>query len=435
MSTTQITTSNALAVKAFSVALFAATQRQPTLMKNLTGAAPQQSDAEMKLKGQTSPDYPVVRVTDLSSGPGDKISVDLINIIGGKPIMGDRNAEGKGEKLSFSSMDVSIDLATKVVDAGGKMTQQRTKHNLRRLALAQLGSYMPRMETQTMMVHMAGARGSQQGLDWVVPLQFTPGTSTADDADFGEIMVNTVKAPTYNRHFVCDSTNVLVQGGAQLGSIDSTDIMSLEAIDTLRTYIDDLQFKPQPIRFSDDPAADDEPLYVLLVTSRQWNSILTKASGNNWRQFLQNAWVRKSYGTKHPLFNGEPGLWNGILVKKIDRAIRFLPSDYCNIVTSANRYTGTETAQQINASLTAGYAVDRGILLGAQALANVYGKNKSSDYYYGWSENWYNFKRNLEVAGESMSGKAKIRFNVPDGLGNNEPTDHGVLVIDSAVKL
>ena len=63
------------------------TQRQPSLMNNLTGPAPQQAAAEAKLKGQTSPDMPLVRVTDLSKSQGDQVSVDLINQTGGKPIM------------------------------------------------------------------------------------------------------------------------------------------------------------------------------------------------------------------------------------------------------------------------------------------------------------------------------------------------------------
>ncbi|MNK98679.1 hypothetical protein D3C87_1190500 [compost metagenome] len=75
------------------------------------------------------------------------------------------------------------------------------------------------------------------------------------------------------------------------------------------------------------------------------------------------------------------------------------------------------------------------MLLGAQALAHVYGKNQGSDTYANWMENRYNFERNLEVAGEVMCGKAKLRFSVPDARGNKIPTDHGVMVLDTAVNL
>lgn len=430
MAGTQVPVGSPLARKVYGAALFANTQRQPSLMNNLTGPAPKQAGAEAKLKGQTSPDMPLVRVTDLSKSQGDMVSVDLINQTGGKPIMGDRMAEGKGERLDMSSMDIRIDLTTKVVDAGGKMAQQRTVHGLRGLAMANLMGWFKRFNDQSTVVHLAGARGSQVGTDWVVPL--------ANDPDFGEIMVNTVKAPTYNRHYVADGTS-LVQGGQALGSIDTTDIFKLEHIDALGAVIDDMEYKLQPIKLPGDVAADDEPLYLLLVTNRQWQSILTNAQANSlqWRTFLQNAWNRASSftgGKKHPLFTGEAGIWHNILVRKTDRAIRFNAGDDVRYCTQAGQATAAESTVQVN-SLSAGFKVDRAILLGAQALAHVYGKNQGSDTYANWMERRYNFERNLEVAGEVMGGKSKLRFAVPNAVGDKIPTDHGAMVLDTVVNL
>ena len=430
MSGTQVPVGSALARKVFSAALFAATQRQPSLLSNMTGPAPKQSQAEAKLKGQTSPDMPLVRVTDLSKGQGDVVSVDMINTVGGKPIMGDRMAEGKGERLTSSSMDVRIDLTTKVVDSGGKMAQQRTVHSLRGLAKANLENWFRRFNDQSTVVHLAGARGSQVGTDWVVPL--------ATDADYGDIMVNQVKAPTYNRHYVADGTG-LAQGGQALSSIDTTDIFCLEHIDELGAIIADMEFKLQPIRLPGDAAADDSPLYLMLVTNRQWQSILTKAGGTNglqWRSFLQNAWNRATSFTngKHPLFTGEAGVWNNILVRKTDRAIRFNEGDSVQYCTQAGQATAAEAAVTVN-SLSPTHAVDRAMILGAQALAHVYGKNQGSETYMNWHERSYNFGRNLEVAGDVMGGKAKLRFGIPDARGNQIPTDNGVMVLDTAVKL
>ena len=426
MAQTSIPVGSALAKKVFDAALFATTQRSPTLMKNITGPAPKQADAEKKLKGQTSPDMPVVRVTDLTKTAGDVVSVDLFNIIGAKVLVGDVNAEGKGEKLTYNSFDSRIDLFTKVIDVGGRMAQQRTGWQLRGIGLAALAGYMPRFETQQCLTHLAGARGFQQGVDWVVPL--------ASDVDFAAIMVNAVKAPTFNRHFVANAAT-MTQGGQQLGSIASTDVFKLEHLDGLRALIDDMDMPLQPIQISDDPAAQDEPLYLFLASPRQYQSLLTNTSGAVLRTFHQNAWTRASYGSKHPLFRGEVGIWNGILVKKQSRSIRFNPGDSAQIITSANKLTATESAQTVNAGLGAGKAVDRGILLGAQALVNIYGRNQGSDYYYALHERLYNFDRNYEAAADSMNGKAKVRFSIPDGAGNNEPTDLNVLILDTAVSL
>ncbi len=430
MSQTTVPVGSPLARKVFGAALFANTQRQPSLMNNLTGAAPKQAAAEAKLKGQTSPDMPLVRVTDLTKSQGDQVSVDLINQTGGKPIMGDKQAEGKGERLDMSSMDIRIDLATKVVDAGGKMTQQRTVHNLRGLAMANLQGWFRRFNDQSTIVHLAGTRGSQVGTDWVVPM--------ASDPDFGEIMINPVKAPTFNRHWVADGQS-LVQGGQALNALDTTDTFKLEHLDHLGAIIDDMEFKLQPIKIAGDAAADDEPLYLLLVTNRMWQSILTNTAANSlqWRTFLQNAWNRASSfsgSKKHPLFTGEAGIWHNILVRKMDRAIRLSPGDAVQYCTQAGQATAAEATATVP-DLQPGHAVDRGMLLGAQALAHVYGKNQGSDTYANWMENRYNFERNLEVAGEVMCGKAKLRFSVPDARGNKIPTDHGVMVLDTVVNL
>lgn len=432
---TSVPVGSNIARKLFGVALFAITQRQNGFMKNMTGAAPKQADSEKKLKGQSSPDMPVVRVTDLSKTQGDQVTMELFNVIGGKVLVGDVNAEGKGEKLSWSSLTSRIDLLTKVVDAGGKMSQQRTVHQLRGLAMANLVGYFPRLEDQQTLVHLAGDRGDQAGVDWVVPQRFSTGSTNVADADFDGIMVNPVLAPTFNRHFVVNAA-ALTPGGQQLGSIASTDVLKLSHLDLLRAIIDDSEVPLQPVRIADDPAAADEPMWVLLLPPRDYAQLLADATAsNNIRAFQQAAWNRASYGSKHPLFRGEVGMWNGILVKKMTRSIRWLPGSNTKIVTSANRLTATETNQTVNAGLGAGKAVERGILLGAQALANVYGRNQGSDHFASYNERLYNFERNYEAMGEVMNGKAKVRFSIPDGLGNVEPTDLGAMVIDSAVSL
>ena len=422
---TQVPAGSALARKVFGAALFAKTVAFAGMVKNLTGDAPKQSDAEAKLKGQTVPDMPIVRVTDLQKSAGDSVSVDAFDTISGKPIMGDKNAEGRGESLSSSSMDIKIDNTTKSVDAGGKMSQQRTLHSLRGIAMSQLVGYFGRLDNQKALVHLAGARGTLTGKDWIVPKQ--------TDADFADIMVNAVKAPTYNRHLVVNSTS-FTKGGAQLASIASTDLWTLALIDELSVLLSDHDFGLQPVRLNDDPAADDDPIKgVLYLTERQWAQISTSDA---YRTALQNAWARKSHGTKHPLFSGEPIMKNGILIRKQPKfGIRFVQSDTTKIVTVANRYTATESDVTVNAGLTAGYAVERAILVGAQALGYVFGRNQGSDTGFNWLENKYNFERNLEVAGESMGGMSKLRFTFDDGAGNKEPTDNGVFVIDSAVKL
>lgn len=420
---TAVTKDQAVARKLFSVALFAQTQKQPGFSRALTGAAPSTGDTINKLKAQTSPDMPVVRITDLSKTAGDKISVDMFGTIGGSPIIGDADAEGTGVALTNASMDIRIDLMTKAVDAGGKMSQKRTVHDLRNIAMANLVSYWARFDDQTTLVHLAGSRGFQNNDDWVVPL--------AAGAGFADIMVNPVHQPAYGSHYIADGDAlVLADAAGTITAIASTDLMKLEHIDGLRTLMDEAVYPLQPVKIADDPAAADDPMWVLYVSPRQWSTLLRNTSSTGIRAFQQNAWNRASYGSKHPLFKGEVGMWNGILVKKMNRSIRFAPTDPILHTITANAANGNATSTAVPA-LGAGFAVDRAVLLGAQALGNAYGTNKSSEYHFSWLENPYNFGRAMEVAGDCMGGKAKLRFQLP---GKNI-VDHGVIVLDTVVAL
>lgn len=423
MAETNIPSGSTLAVKHYSAALFANTLKNTSAMDNLMGPV-EPTAAMQKVAGQTQPGVPIVRIDNLMKNAGDVVSLDLVDTVGGEPLMGDVNREGRGSALSFSSMEIKIDLSSKVIDAGGSMSAQRTKHNLREIALAQLSGYFPRLNAQTSLVHLAGARGVQAGTDWVIPLQ----TAT----NFSSIMVNTVKAPTYNRHFVVNGAG-LTQGGAQLASIASTDLLKLAHLDLLRKRLDDMDQPLQSVKLDGDSASSTSKMWVFLATPNQYSILLTEGS---LRAFQQNAVNRAAYmDRKHPLFAGEVGMWNGILVIKNDRAIRFMPADTTKIITAGNAATATETDGTVNAALTAGYAVERGLLLGAQALGIAYGKTKISGMQFGWSEHWYNFNSNLEVMGEKVCGHMKTRFSIDDGTGTKVPTDFGVIAVDSAVPL
>lgn len=428
---TNVASGSPQAALIYGAALFAQTQKKAGTFRNMVGPKPTMAEVDGKLsKQQSSPGMPIVEIMDLTKTAGDTARMDCIDVATAKPIMGDRNAEGRGTPMSFSNMDVKINQWTFPVSAGATMSQQRTPHDLRKLARGQALGLVSRYNEQSTLVHLAGARGQARGGDWVVPLQFAAGASSGGDADFAEIMINPVLAPTYNRHFVVNGTS-LTQGGAQLASIASTDDLTLEHIDQVRNIIDNLDLSLQPVKVADDPAADDEPMWVMLCPANVYSQLLTSGA---LRAFQQNAINRAAYGSKHPLFRGEVGLWNGILVKKMTRAVRFLPSDYTKIITSANAATATETAQQINASLTAGYGVERCIVLGAQALARAYGKDSKSGTHYSWAEKLHNFEREPEFAVFGVEGSTKVRFDVPDADGVKIPTDHGVIVIDVAAK-
>lgn len=409
MGATQIPTGSALARKVYGVGLFAGVQQAPGFMNMISGPMPQQGDAESKLKGQSAPGMPVVKATDLTKGAGDNISVDLFNILTGKPVMGDKRIAGRLMSLSFSSMDIKINQYRGGADPGGRMTQQRTVHNLRGIAMAGLTQWATRLEDQITLVQMAGARGSQNTADWVVPLD--------SDTDFNDIMVNTVVAPTFNRHFYAGDATAI-------DNLDTSDLLDLPTIDRVATSILESEVPMQAVQVPGDDQAWGDPLWCLFVTDRVWLYLQTRTGEKSWRQFLTNAYERKQGSKPHPLFNGKRmGMWSNILVKVLPRwAIRFATGDSVTVATSAATFA-TETK-------TASVPTDRCILVGAQALGKVYGKHGASKYHYSWHEEVVDHGNAIEISAAMMGGSAKIRF-APNVSGTATTTDHGVAVLDA----
>lgn len=426
---TSVARGNALVNKQFSTALSAMAVRKPTPLTALTGPMPTHDKAMRKLKQQTTTEMPIVRVDELSKGPGDTVQLDCAHVVKLRPVMGDTNASGKGASLKYSSKDLILDMATIPVSAGGKMTAKRTPHSMRQNAAAQLARGIPAFRWQRALTFLAGGRGVQDGTDWVLPL--------VSDPDFADMMVNPVKAPTYNRHFTVNGTT-LTQGGAQLASVATTDTLFLRHIDEWAALWDEMTIKMAPLQLPGDPAAGDDPIKgVLLVDPLVWDGLITETTTNyNIRTFQQNALERARYGdvAKHPLFSGTPLLWNGVLIRKMQYGIRWGASDSVNIVTQANRLTATESAVTVAAGLSTTHQVARSVFLGAQALAMVSGGNQESEETYSLLEERTNFGRNLELAGEIMGTEDKLRWALPNAQGDLEFTDFGVAVIDSVVR-
>lgn len=424
MSQTSVARGSGLALQQQSVALSAQIIRAPGELTALTGPAPNQAEAEKNLRLQTDPGMPFVRISDLSTDPkGDKVTVDAFNVTGGKPIMGDRNAEGMGKKLSASTFTMLIDLATHNVDAGGKMSMQRTRWDLRRIAKSEVLGYFPRMIWQRSLTHLAGARGLQTGISWDVPL--------ASDPDFVDILINPVKAPTYNRHLVINGTTV-TRGGAQLGAIASTDKWKLSNLDDLSYFLDAIETKLPPPKFIGDSQMNDAPLKgVLYLSPGSFNDLMTDmTTGNNLRYFQAAAENRSKYAVESSIFKGNCGMWRGILVRPMNHTIQHLASSNVQYIPVANRLTESESTMVVNPAIGAGSQVERAVLLGAQALARAEGTSNSG-LQAAIIENTYNAGRSREYLGEFMGGECKFRFTFPNENGDPEPTDNGVFVIDA----
>lgn len=398
--------------------------RNSGVLANLVGKMPAgTSGAVATIRKQTSQHMPIVRAQDLGRGEGDEVTFNLLNPVGSKPIMGRKYAEGRGVGMKLSEGRLRVDQARFPVDLGDVMTTIRSPADLHALGRPIAQSLADRYIDQTNLVHLAGARGNHNNIEWVLP--------TDVDPDLPEIMVNPVLAPTKNRHFIADGTNGIQPFAINAGEIDlaTTDLFKMATVDGIRTFMDQIALPPPPVKFEGDAAADDAPLRVLLVSPAQYSGFATDPA---FRQMQASALARAQQANRHPIFLGDIGLWNGILIVKMPKPIRFYAGDtikYC-----ASYETDAESSVLVPSSFGSNFAIDRAILLGGQALGEAYAASRHTQIPFFWSEKEFDHGDKFEVLIGMIRGAAKIRFEIDHGNGK-QITDYGATVIDTAVPI
>ena len=403
--------------------LFAAHMQRNTTLNRLTGAMPKgESGAIATIRKQTTQHMPIVTCQDLGKNTGDEVKFNLINPVGAKPIMGSRNAQGRGIGMKLSEDKLHVDQARFPVDLGNTMTGIRSPVEFRNLGRPVAQSLMDRYVDQSLLVHMAGARGFHNNIEWVVP--------TEADADFADIMVNTVRAPSRNRHYIAD-TGVIKPFAQIAGEVDlaTTDLFKMDTCDGIRTVMEQIALPPPPVIFEGDEAATDSPLRVLLVSPAQYSGFATDPA---FRQFQASAMARASQAGNHPLFKGDAGLWNGVLIIKMPKPIRFYAGDtirYC-----ADTATQVESTCIVPAAFGTTFAVDRAILLGGQAVAQALAASTHSGMPFFWSEEVMDHGDKVELLIGAIRGVSKIRYEIDYG-DSKQWTDYGVIAIDTAVPI
>ena len=269
---------------------------------------------------------------------------------------------------------------------------------------------------------MAGARGYHDNIEWRVP--------TASNPKFESIMVNTVKAPTKNRHLIVDAGNGIKEFNAIAGEVDlaTTDLFKIDTLDSGRLWLESIALPPPPVIFEGDKMGADSPLRVWLVSPAQFSGYATDPS---FRTYQAHAQAR---GTGNPIFIGQDTiLFNGVLIIKMVRPIRFYAGDtikYC-----ASNTSEVESSCIVPASFGTTHAVDRSIMLGGQAVAEALAASDMSSMPFFWSEKKLDHDDKAELMIGAIRGVAKIRFAVDQGNGDKHFTDYGVTVIDSAVPI
>ncbi|WP_121363561.1 DUF4043 family protein [Pseudomonas aeruginosa] len=403
--------------------LFALCQGRNSTLNRLTGKMPSgTSDAEKKTKGQSSLELPIVQAQDLGRNKGDEVRFHFVQPANAFPIMGSEYAEGKGTGLKIGSDQLRVNQARFPVDLGDVMSQIRNPYDLRRLGRPKAKWFMDAYLDQSMLVHLAGARGNHYNKEWCLPLETHP--------KLADMLVNRVKAPTKNRHFVASADAITgVAPNAGEYNITTADVLDVDVVDSIATYMDQIELPPPPVKFEGDEAAEDSPIRVLLCSPAQYNSFAKQEKFRSWQAA---ALARASNAKQHPIFRVDAGLWSNTLIIKMPKPIRFYAGDtikYC-----ADYNSEAESSAVVPDSFGNRYAVDRALLLGGQALAQAWAASEHSGMPFFWSEKDMDHGDKLELLIGAILGCSKIRFAV-EATNGLEYTDHGVMAIDTAVKI
>lgn len=426
MSKTAIAAGSSNAQFVQAAGLFAQSMQRNSTLNRMVGKMPQgESGVASTVRNQTTTDMPIVRTVDLSRGRGDEVEFHFVQPVNSYPIMGSEMAEGKGVGISLDKSRVRVNQARFPVDLGDTMTGLRSPVEFRRLGRPIAQSLMDSYQDQATLMHLAGARGFNDTIEWRVPLASHP--------KFTAIAVNTVKAPTKNRHFIADSGTVK-PFTVNAGEVDlqTTDMLTMDVVDAVRTMIESIALPPPAVKIPGDVVADDSPLRIMLVSPAQYHKF---AQDPSFRQFQANALARASKAQQHPLFLGEVGLWNGILICKMPKPIRFYAGDTINY--AASNTSEAESQVVVPASFGTTFAVDRALLLGGQALAQAFAaaKGDQGGMPFFWSEKDFDHGDKMELLIGAIMGLAKVRWLVDQGGGVMHYTDHGVIAVDTAVPI
>ena len=403
-----------------SLVVMAETLRLTTMFKLMSKGATNLMTPKEERK-QSDSDAPIVLVNDLSKGFGSEVEVTLRHDLRGKPTMGTRELEGREEERTKARDKIRIDRTRHAVKDGDKYAVQERGYALDRFSQSDLGRYFRKLSDQRLTYHLGGARGHDMQSDHIVPLEA--------DIDFDEVMINPLNPPTANRHFFAGGADS-ISGGAQ--ALTAADRFDRAELRRLKEYLEEMPHGIEPVDLSpdDDPYRYD-PMYIMWVTPRMWTDFYADAAGKAFEQ-MQAAAQFKAEDSKMAVYRGECFLSDNILVRKMPYPVRFLPGRKVR-VADPTRKKLTVVEQMVAANAT--FGVDRGLLVGGQALAMAFGNAaagaKSGARNFDFETENRDFKAKKATAISWVDGCKKLTFAAADGTD----TDRGVIAFDCAVSL
>lgn len=291
---------------------------------------------------------------DLEKTAGDNIVYDLLVEMNGAGVSGDNTLEGNEEALTFHQESLKID-QLRHAHIFGKMSQQRTVHNLRKDGQWALSRWWSNKFEEMLFRYLCG-------------------DTTVAHAG------NSPTAPDANH-------NIFSGNASDEAGLDTNDRFLLEDIDYAKEMATTADIPMRPVRI------DGEDYFVVVlhpysVTDLKL-SLGTGTSSIKWHEIQQYANQR---GLKNPLFSGSLGVYNKCILYESHRIV----SPISNV--RRNLFLGAQA--------------------GTFALGNAYDrmaqKKVGKDNYLSWVEKDQDYENKKGLAAGCVFGMQKNVFDSED---------------------
>lgn len=314
----------------------------------------------------TDEDSIIMRLTETEKGAGDKITFGLMMQISGRGRTENEILEGNEESLTTYSDSIYINELCHAVKVKNKGTidVQRINFKLREKGMRALRDWSAKRMSTTFFTHMAG---------------YTPTTDVVYTGN------NSVIAPS--------ATRQLWQGSATNDQgLTSTDIFDLSMIDYAVEMATTADPQIRPISIS------GEDKFVLYLHPHQVTDLRTNTTEGQWLD-IQKAAMMGGKISGNPIYTGALGEYNGVIIRWSH-----------DIPQGVNSSTGAAVSN-----------TRRAVFLGAQSAVVAFGQDGGPSVY-NWTEELFDYKRQLGIAIKNVWGLKKVQFN---------STDFGCLVLST----
>jgi len=292
---------------------------------------------------------------DLEKTAGDNIVYDLLVEMEGDGITGDNELEGNEEALSYHQDNIKID-QLRHAHIFGRMSQQRTVHDLRKDGQWALSRWWSNKFEQLLFDYLCG---------------------------------NTSRTFANNTGRAFDANHVIYSGDATAeANISNNDQFTLEDIDYAKELATTTTLPMRPVRID----GDDYFVVVLhpySVTDLRLSIASGGTSGIKWHEIQQYANQR---GLKNPIFTGALGVYNKCIIYESHRIYSPLTS------VRRNLFLGAQA--------------------GVFALGNAYDKmgqkKAGSNNYVSWVEKNRDYENKRGLAAGCTFGMQKTQFDSED---------------------